>query len=468
MNPVDKCFVYHCSCFHFNKQNRYTLMGFLEFILYPVYLAIFYFIFSARRKNYTDPVLKYYHKQAFWIKALAVLPFTLFNTFLSVGDSFGLYYTEGANIYQLILGDSSHFKWIFQSGIDFDQTLLRNYLNQGYFRAENNYMVTRFVTIFSFVTFGKYLLINLCFAMLALTGVWKLYRFFYELYPHLHKQLAIAILYLPTFVFWSSGILKDSICISALGWITYAMYEAFYKKKDLIKNIIILLIFGYLLSVLKIYILISYVPFFVLFLILKNVDLVKNRALKWILGPALIFGSIVAGQRVMIQFQEELGSYAADGITEQIGKQREAYRDETKQGGGESSFSLGVEFTGSFFSLVKLAPAAIIATFYRPFIWESRKLSTLLSSLESLMIMIFTLQIFFKVGIRQSLQFIRNDPALLYCILFALLFGLFVGATTPNFGSLVRYKIPCMPFYVIALFLIQDKFNQLQKKQPET
>lgn len=439
-------------------------MGFLDLLLYPFYVAVFYFFFSARRKNIEDPVLKYYHKQSFWIKALAVVPFTLFNAYISLGDSFGLYYTEGTNIYKMILGDpAAHFKWIYMAGKDFDQSLLRNPLNQGYFRAENNYMVTRVVTMISFFSLGKYLITNLFFSMIAYTGVWRLFRFFYEQYPHLHKKLAIAILYMPTFVFWSSGILKDPLCISALGWITYALYEAFYKKKSLLKNLVILAFFGYLLAVVKIYILISYVPFFILYLILKNVNLVKSKLLKWVLGPALIVGSMFAGQQVMKKFQEEIGTYASGDISEQIQKQRSAYRADPDAGGGTSNFSLGVEFDGSMLSLVKVAPAAIIATFYRPFIWESRKLSTLLSSLESMALMFFTLSLLFKTGLGFFVKSILKDPAILYCILFALLFGLFIGATTPNFGTLVRYKIPCVPFYLVALFLIQDRFNQLEK-----
>lgn len=431
-------------------------MGFLEFLLFPLYVAAFYFLFIGRRYQ-DEPVLKYYHKQGYLIKVVAVLAFTFFNTILSPGDSFGLFYTEGANIYRLILGDSSHVKWLYLSGPEFDQTLLRNHFNQGYFRSENNYMVTRFVAILSFVSFGKYLLVNFFFAMIAYSGIWRLYLFFYEQHPHLHKQFAVAILYLPTFLFWSSGILKDPLCISAIGWITYAMYEAFYKKKRLIKNIFILLAFGYLLAILKVYILISYVPFLILYLILQNVNLVKNKILKWILGPALIVGSVLAGQRVMNEFEEELGSFAAEGITQQVGKQRSYFRDETKVGGGESSFSLGVEYDGSVASLLKMAPAAVIATFYRPFLWESRKISTLLSSLESMMIMFFTLLVLYRAGPLEFFRSIRKDPLIMYCILFALLFGLFVGATTPNFGSLVRYKIPCMPFYVIALYLINER-----------
>jgi len=115
------------------------------------------------------------------------------------------------------------------------------------------------------------------------------------------------------------------------------------------------------------------------------------------------------------------------------------------------------------FSLIKMAPAAVIATLYRPFIWESRKLSTLLSSLEGLAIMIFTLRMLLSVGLFKLFRALR-DPAIMYCILFSLLFALFVGATTPNFGTLCRYKIPCMPFYVIALILIMDKYGRLKIK----
>jgi hypothetical protein len=45
----------------------------------------------------------------------------------------------------------------------------------------------------------------------------------------------------------------------------------------------------------------------------------------------------------------------------------------------------------------------------------------------------------------------------MYSFLFSIVFALFVGASTLNFGSLVRYKIPCTPFYLISLFLIYER-----------
>ncbi len=435
-------------------------MNYLDFILFPFYVLLFYFIFSARRKNYSDPILRYYHKQGFWIKIIAVIAFTFFNTMISVGDSFLLFFTEGSHMCHMILKDASQIKWLYLPSIDYDQTLLKNPANMGYLKGENNYMIVRITAILSFFSFQKYLILNLFFSMLSFSGVWRLYRFFYEQYPHLHKQMAIAILYLPTFVFWSSGILKDPICTGSLGWLTYALYESFYKKKDLLKNAFIIFCAGYLLYVIKVYILISYVPFFFLFLILKNVNLIKSRFWR----VAFVVGFIVLAMgmftTVMQQLAGTLGAYGGSDVTKNISIYQKAYAEQEDVG---SSFSLGVEYDGSVSSLLKIAPAAIIATLYRPFIWESKKISTLLSSLESMVIMFFTLSVFYKARPLNFIRCIFRDATVLYCILFALLFALFVGATTANFGTLVRYKIPCMPFYIIAIFLIQDWSKQYKK-----
>jgi hypothetical protein len=76
--------------------------------------------------------------------------------------------------------------------------------------------------------------------------------------------------------------------------------------------------------------------------------------------------------------------------------------------------------------------------------------------------MLLTLSVFYRAGPRNFFGAILKDPLILYCFLFALLFALFVGATTANFGTLVRYKIQCTPFYLIAMFLIQDRTRKLK------
>jgi hypothetical protein len=433
-------------------------MGLIDLILFPLYVLFFYVLFRIQRKKYKDPVLKKYHNQGFWIKVLGTIAFTIFNAYLSPGDSVGLYHLEGLNIYHLILNDSSNIKLLFSKGIDFDESLLKNIANAGYFKTESNYMVTKMVAFFSFFTFGKYMVTNLVFSMIAFTGVWKLYLFFYEQFPRMHKQFAIAVLYLPTFVFWSSGIMKDTICVASLGWITYALYEIFFRKKSLFRNVILLSVFTYLLIVLKVYILISYVPFFMLFIILRNIQSVNNRRIKYLLAPVLIVCSLYGFTRVLNSYSEELGEFAVNGITSSIKHYNIAFENQSDF--AQSNFSLGADFDGTFTGLVKLTPVAVSATLFRPFLWESKKLSTLLSSLESLIMMMFTLYIICKAGFVSCIKLIIKDPLIMYCFLFSIVFALFVGASTLNFGTLVRYKIPCLPFYVISLFLIYEKVKE--------
>ncbi len=435
-------------------------MGYGDLILFPVFVFLSSLFFRKMRNKYDDPILRKYHRQGFWIKMLGCFAFSIFSVYLSPGDSIGLYQKEGNNIFHLILNNWDNLHIIFSKGKDFDQTLLKDPWNHGYFKSEANFMVTRFVTVLSFFTFGRYAAINVIFASIAFSGVWKLFLFFYEQYPHMHKKFAIGILYFPTLVFWSSGILKDTLCIASIGWVTYSVYEMLFHKRNFIRNMTILFVFGYLLAIIKVYILISYLPFFILFIILKNVQGIKNRLLKYLLAPALIFGSMYGFTVVLNSYEKELGGYAVDDLTKSIQHLNGAISSMDGNETADSNFDLGVEFDGSLQGLIKLAPIAIFTTFFRPFLWESHKMSSLLASLESLILLFFTVYVLFKSGLKTFFKLILTDPLIMYCFLFSLVFALFVGASTLNFGTLVRYKIPCLPFYTISLFLIFEKVKE--------
>ena len=438
-------------------------MSFTDFILFPLYVFIFHLFFSATRKNINDPLLKKYHKHGFWIRVFSSIAFTIFFVYLTPGDSTSLYYPEGYHLYQLILKNPlNNIHLLFTPGISYDENLLLDPDNIGAFKLESNFLVTRLVAVFSFFTFGKYLLINLCFSMLAYSGIWRLYKFFYEHYPYLHKKLALAIIYLPTLIFWSSGVLKDPICICMLGWLTYALYCIFEKRESLIKNTIIAIGAAYILYVVKMYIIICYLPFYVLYLVLTNLKLLKNNISKFTLGSMVLFCVIYGLFLIAENYKEQLGSFAIDKIIESVKTQQTNFINMAD--GAESSFSLGVEYNGSMSSLLKMAPAAIAATFFRPFLWESKKISTLISSVESLALMLLTLYVFLRAGPLRFFKTIFTNSMVFFCFFYSVVFALFVGATTLNFGTLVRYKIPCMPFYIIAIFLILEAIPKKKSK----
>ena len=117
-------------------------MALTDLILFPIYVLLFHLYFSLKRKRMDDPLLKKYHRQGFWIKVVGTIAFTIFHVFITRGDTTALYFTEGINITKLIFKNPSYIKLLFSSGIDFDQNLLADSFNTGYFKSESNYFMT--------------------------------------------------------------------------------------------------------------------------------------------------------------------------------------------------------------------------------------------------------------------------------------------------------------------------------------
>ena len=104
---------------------------------------------------------------------------------------------------------------------------------------------------------------------------------------------------------------------------------------------------------------------------LSNIKTVKNKIAKVALGFLIVGLGVVGIFALADKLKEELGYFAVDKIAESVKTQQTNFINMADQ--AESSFSLGVEYDGSVSSLLKLAPAAIAATFFRPYLWESKK-----------------------------------------------------------------------------------------------
>jgi hypothetical protein len=118
-----------------------------------------------------------------------------------------------------------------------------------------------------------------------------------------------------------------------------------------------------------------------------------------------------------------------------------------------SGYTLG-DFDFSAAGLLRKAPLAVITTMFRPFLWEVRNPVMLLAALENLVfIVLFGRGIFRLFGSGSN----ESEKLLILCFSFSILFSLAIGITTYNFGSLVRYKIPMLPFLAAGLVILNFK-----------
>ena len=79
------------------------------------------------------------------------------------------------------------------------------------------------------------------------------------------------------------------------------------------------------------------------------------------------------------------------------------------------------------------------------------------AAIEGVVSLFFTIRLLYKCGFIRFTKLIFSNPEVQFCMIFSVAFAFAVGFTSFNFGSLVRYKIPLMPFYFIALFILADK-----------
>jgi hypothetical protein len=431
-----------------------------DLLLTPIYLAIFYAIAYAVRGKVTNAFTKRYFIPALTAKFVGAIALGLvYQFYYGGGDTFN--YTRHVDIIYRAFGESpiAAIKLIFAHG-EFDPVTAPYTGTMYWYKSATEYFVIRIAAVASLLSFNTYSVIALFFAGLSFSGMWAMYLTFIRAYPLLYKRLAIAVFFLPSVFFWGSGVMKDSLCIGALGWVFYGFYHAAVLKRNIIFSATVGLLGAYVLITVKVYILLSFLPPALLWVVIENNRRIKSAALRTILKPFFLLLGVGAGYLGATNLTSEDERFAVDKIGERTKINQEYLYGLTKDQG--SAYNIGA-IDGSLSSIVTVAPQAVAVSLFRPFLFEARNPVMLLSAMEATMFIYLTIMMFYRTGITRSFKQIASTPLVTFCFLFAIVFAIGVGTNSGNFGTLVRYKIPLMPFYLAALYIMQFQANNAKK-----
>lgn len=426
-----------------------------DLFLGPLYAGILYLIAYAVRPAVTNKYTRPYFIPGLTLKFVGAVALGLiYQFYYSGGDTFN--YLYHIKIVGAAFSDSFSAGMKLMLVTDKNDPEIARYTAQmfWYGPGSTEFYLVRLGTIVGILTFNNYTAIALVFAAFSFSGMWALYMTLAKIRPQVYKELAWSVFYVPSLFFWGSGLLKDSVCLGALGWLFYGFYRGAIEKKSVARSLTIAFLAAYLLFRIKVYILLCFLPPALLWLFNENSSRIKNGTLRTLVKPVFfVIGAAVA-------------FYAATNLTkgderfdvDKIGERSKItadylYEVSVKQEG--AGYYLGKQ-DGSIGSMVKLAPQAIIVALYRPFLWESRNPVMLLSALEATFLLLFTLRIFWRTGVARTLRLISSTPILSLCFVFSLIFAASVGISSSNFGTLVRYKIPFIPFYLGGLYILQS------------
>jgi hypothetical protein len=444
-------------------MNALANLSTLDFALLPFYLAIIYSIaYKVRNRKYSHkhPWRKYY------IPALTIKIFGA----LFIGLVYGYYYKGGDTYYYFnqaqVLNSAfneSFEKWLnllFHIPKANDGNYYEYISRMEWYNDPSSYTVVSITAFLSFFTLNTYLSTAVLFAFISFSGIWALFRTFSSLYPHLTRPIAIAILFIPSVFVWGSGIFKDTICLFGLGWLTYGTFRFLVQKDFSFRNILISVLSFALVATVKLYILLGFAPALLMWVFFNYSQGIKNKSQKILVKSIFIIIIIVGFLFFMQRFANELGKYSLEKVAE-TSKITSGYIYFISGDEG-SAYSLG-NYSPTIGGMISKFPVAVNVTLFRPYIWEAKKTIVALSAIEALLFLFLTLKVLFTVGPAKIWKTISSDPTIQFCFIFSIIFAFAVGISSYNFGTLSRYKIPCMPFYALGLMLLYYKNNPAKK-----
>ncbi len=286
-------------------------------------------------------------------------------------------------------------------------------------------------------------------AMGAFFGTLAIYSVFRANFPPIYRtRLLIATLFVPSVVFWSSGLLKEAAAMCGLGAMVWGGHAIVQLRKRG-RGSIALVLGVVLVGLVKAYILIA---FFVAAGIWYywQAAAVSGRAMHLRLRPIhFVLGTVVA-----VVFTLGLGKlYPRYDITS-LGEQFATEQHLGEEVVGGSSYSVGDPSKRSLGAQLAFAPLALATSLFRPAIVEARNPQMAINGLEMLAFTLLVLGTIIRLRLVGTWRAMLRSPPLMFCLVFVTVLALGVGLSTTNLGTLSRYRMPLMPFYAVMLAVL--------------
>jgi len=432
----------------------------IDFLITPIIFFLLLFIAYGFRRILADEETKKYFFPALILKMIgAICVGLIYQFYYGGGDTFS-YYTHGAShiVNAFYENFSTGFKLLTANG-EFDPETYQYSSKIWMYRDTTSYFIVRIASIFGVLTYNSYAGVALFFAFFSFWGLWMMYQSFCNIYPELKLPFAIAIFFIPTVFFWGSGILKDTVTLGATGFLVYAFIQVFFERRKILWNVLLLLLSIYVITSVKLYIFLCLMPSLILWYFFYKIGRISSLIARILVAPFLLTIGVGTAYFVALKAGEDNNRYALDQIAETAQVTAYDIRYWTGKDAG-SGYALG-ELDGTFASMIRLAPQAINVSLFRPYLWEVNNPLMLLSAFEALFLLGLTIRLFYRNKLLHIAQSMRS-PIVIFCLLFAIIFAFGVGISTYNFGTLSRYRIVMVPFYVMAIFII-DLHAQMKR-----
>lgn len=307
----------------------------------------------------------------------------------------------------------------------------------------------KLVSAFNLIDNNNYWITSLYFSLISFLGSWYLVRILSRHFPALTTEIIISFLFVPSAVLWGSGIIKESISIGLLFLVTAFFVNGYFERRVSIIKIIVALFSFWILWGLKYYWLAAWlavvIPIVIVLLLKPKVPWVTDHSkLTWLL---LL---IVSGVGISV-IHPNFYYYRFFSV---ISENYYAYLSLSQPEDVIRYYNLDSNLS----SIVINAPLALLSGLFRPFIFEAHNILQTAAGLENAVLLLL-----FAVAVFRFRDYKRMDILTLAVIFYIILLSIFLALSTPNFGTLSRYKIAFTPFFWFGLLSASQVVNRFRK-----
>jgi len=286
----------------------------------------------------------------------------------------------------------------------------------------------------------------IAFAMLSLCGKIAMYRVFRaNVDPTFRWPVAIATLFLPSFVFWSSGLIKEAVAVTGFGWALFGIHLWIGESRPAPGWALIVA------GAMPIWLIKPYILFPLVlaggswYYWARSIKRGEVRIRPAYFGFAALLG--FGGIALLAQYFPE---YAPDTFSTRTHELQQIGRGIR----GGSNYILGGQIPTTLSGQLAYAPLALLTSLFRPSIFEVRNLLMLANAVETTVLTLLFARILFKRNLGNVRRQIMDEPFLVFCLVFVIGFGIAVGLTSTNLGTLSRYRSPIVPFFAVLLVVL--------------
>ena len=288
----------------------------------------------------------------------------------------------------------------------------------------------------------------IAFAIFSLLGKMAMYRAFRaNVDSTLRPMAAIATLFVPSFVFWSSGLIKEAVAVFGLGLALYGVH-LWIREGRAVRGWTFIAAGTVPVLLIKPYVMFP-------FALAGGAWYYWARSLRRgrvRIRPAQLVVAGIVGIGGILLLAQQFPEYSPDNFSMHASELQRIGRGIR---GGGSNFALGDEIPTTLGGQLAYAPLALFAALFRPVIFEARNLLMLANALETTLLTLLLARIVFTRDLSRVRRQIMDDPFLVFCMVFVLALGVAVGLASTNLGTLSRYRAPILPFLALMLFALQ-------------